>query len=297
VEDARVPTGVATLVATVAIGNRHSVERLVRYVIGRGATCRGKATGVTDRALVRNCHLAVVPYRRFPARGGMAADAICRSGHVRAGFAGGCIAVVATGAIGATIEHAVIGFGTQPRAGGLVAVLAHHLTVVNRRCRARRSSKAGAHVAGCTLRGHRHIGVKLTRVPAGIAPLVAAVTVCDRHPAERLVRDVVGRWPIRRRKASRVAGRALIGHGHLTMVPVRGLPGCGGVAADAIGRSGYVRGSLAGRSTSVVATGTIGRRRKPAMVHARCGQPGRGFVACAAGGLRLNMPGRLAHGG
>ena len=258
-EDARVPAGVATLVATVAIGNRHPAERFIRYVIGRGATCRGKATGVTGRALVRNCHLAVVPYRRFPARGGMAADAIHRSGHVRAGFAGGCIAVMATGAIGATIEQAVIGFGTQPRAGGLVAVLAHGLTVVNRRCRARCGTKAGAHVAGCTLRGHRHIGVKLTRIPAGISPLVAAVTVADRHPSERLIRYVIGRWSIRGRKASGVAGRALVGHGHLAMVPIRGLPGCGGMAADAIGRSGYVRGSLAGRGASIVATGTIGR--------------------------------------
>ena len=34
-EDARVPAGGATLVATVAVGNRHATERLVRYVVSR----------------------------------------------------------------------------------------------------------------------------------------------------------------------------------------------------------------------------------------------------------------------
>ena len=266
-------------------------------MIGGWATCGWKATGVTRRALVRNGHLAVVPCRWFPARGGMAAGAIHRSGHVRAGLSRGCIAIVATGAIRSTVEQAVVGLRAQPGAGGLVAALAHRLAVVDGCGRACRGSKVGAHVAGCALRGHRHIRVKLTRVPAGISPLVAAVTVADRHPSERLIRYVIGRWSIRGRKASGVAGRALVGHGHLAMVPIRGLPGCGGMAADAIGRSGYVRGRLARRSTCVVATGAIGRRGESAVVHARCGQPARGFVARAAGGLRLHMTGRFARRG
>lgn len=81
------------------------------------------------------------------------------------------------------------------------------------------------------------------------------------------------------------------------MVPVRGLPGCGGMAADAIGRSGYVRSSLTGRSASVMATGAIGRGGKSAVVHTRCWQPTRGFVTRTAGSLRLNMSGWFAHRG
>ena len=71
-----------------------------------------------------------------------------------------------------------------------------------------------------------------------------------------------------------MAGRALIGHWHLAMVPVRGLPTCGGVAADAIHRSGYVRTRLARGGTAVVATGAVGSRGEPTVVHARRGQPG-----------------------
>ena len=37
------------------------------------------------------------------------------------GFAGGRIAVMATGAVGGTGKGAVIGLGTRPRAGGFVA--------------------------------------------------------------------------------------------------------------------------------------------------------------------------------
>lgn len=81
------------------------------------------------------------------------------------------------------------------------------------------------------------------------------------------------------------------------MVPVRWLPGCGGMAANAIGGCRYVRGRLPRSRTPVVATGAIGSGRKPAVIHARCRQPGRGFVACAAGGLRLNMSGRFARRG
>ena len=81
------------------------------------------------------------------------------------------------------------------------------------------------------------------------------------------------------------------------MVPVRGLPGRGGMAADAIGSGGYVNGRFAGSSAAVVATGAMGRRSEPAVIHARCGQPGRGFVARAAGGLRLHMTGRFARRG
>jgi hypothetical protein len=81
------------------------------------------------------------------------------------------------------------------------------------------------------------------------------------------------------------------------MVPVRGFPGCGGMAADAIGRSGNVSSSLTGRGASVMAIGAIGRGGKSAVVHTRCWQPTRGFVTRAAGGLRLNMSGWFTHCG
>ena len=121
-------------------------------MVGRGAACGRKATGVAGRALVRNGHLAVAPSRRFPARSGMAADAIHRSGHVRSGFACGCIAVVAAGAIGSAVEQAVVRLGARPCTGGFMAVLTNRLPVVNRGCRARCRAKAGAQVASGTLR-------------------------------------------------------------------------------------------------------------------------------------------------
>jgi hypothetical protein len=54
----------------------------------------------------------------------VAAGAIKRGAHVTSVLAGGCAAVVATGAVGGTGEGAVINLGTTPGAGGFVAALA-----------------------------------------------------------------------------------------------------------------------------------------------------------------------------
>jgi hypothetical protein len=132
---------------------------------------------------------------------------------------------MATGAIGATIEQTVIGFGARPCTGGFVTVLTDRLPAMDGSCWARGRTKAGAQVASRALRRQLHIGMKLTRVPAGVATLVATVAIGNRHPAERLVRYVIGRRPVRRRKAAGVARRALVSHRHLAMVPVRGFPG------------------------------------------------------------------------
>ena len=280
VELARVPAGGATFVAAVAIGNRYTAEGLVRYVVGRGPASRRKATGVARRALVRNCDLAVVPCSRLPTCGGVAADAIHRSGYVRTRLACGCTAVVTTSAIGATVEQAVIRFRPQPGAGGLVAAFANCLTVVNGGCRARRGTKAGAHMAGGALRGYRHIGVELARVPAGGAALVAAVAIGNRYTAEGLVRYVVGRGAAHRRESACMAAAALIGNWCLRVVPLGGLPAGDAVATDAVHAGGNVHARLAGGGTAVVATGAVGAVVEQAVIRFRP-QPGAGGLVAA----------------
>ena len=94
----------------------------------------------------------------------------------------------------------------------------------------------GREVTGRALRRHRHVAVKLTWTPAHITTLVAGVAVRDRHTSQALVWDVVRRFAIGRWVTSRVAGRALVRHRQLGVVPSTGLPGCccGTVAADAV---------------------------------------------------------------
>ena len=63
---------------------------------------------MTGAALIGHRHQSMIPLGGFPAGGAVAADAIHRSGYVRASFSCGCTAVVATGAIGSGGEPAMV---------------------------------------------------------------------------------------------------------------------------------------------------------------------------------------------
>ncbi len=228
------PAAVATLVATVTVGDRHSAEALVRDVAGRNAAGWRETTGVARRALVGNRHLGVVPFAGLPARGVMATHAICGCGHVRPRFTCGRTTVVACGAVGRRCKQGVVRLSASPRCSGLVAILANRLAVVDGGCRLARSTEAGVGVTGGALGRYRDIGVEFTRTPACSAALVAAVAVGNGHATKRLVRYVVCRGANGGREASGVTGAALVGHRHLRVVPLGVLPASDAVAADAI---------------------------------------------------------------
>jgi len=139
--------------------------------------------------------------------------------------------------------------------------------------------------------------VKLSGVPAGVTALVATVAIGNRDTTEGLVRNVVGGQPAGWRKATGVAGGALVGYRHLAVVPDRWLPGRGGVATDAIGTGRNMRSGFARRRTAVVASRTVGGCGETAVVHARYGQPAGRLVTGTTGSLCGNVTGWFAHRG
>jgi len=215
----------------------------------------------------------------------VASHAVHTGWNMSGGFAGGRTAVVATRAIGSTIEGVVVRLGAQPGAGGLVAVLAHRLAVVNGGCRARSGAKAGVDMAGCTLRRYRYIGMELTWIPSAVAPFVATVAVGDGHTTQRFIGNVIGRQSAGRRKAAGVAGGTLVRHRHLRVVPFGGLPSVGVVTGHAVGAGGNVGCHLASCATSVMAAGAVGSAAEATVVRLGAAQPTtRGFVAVLAHG-------------
>ena len=131
----------------------------------------------------------VIHFYRCPRRGAGVAG---HAGHGSAGqqlvfgdvvgrLAGGCAAVMTTGAVGGDRECAVVGLGTSPNGGRFVASLATGC-----------GGNMTAVLAGCdvsvmairTTRHYRNVGVELSRCPAGVS-LVAAGAVDSG-------RDVVG---------------------------------------------------------------------------------------------------------
>ena len=94
------PACVAGFVASVAVGDRHTTQRLVGDVVGRRPVGRRKASSVTRSALVGHRLLGVVPLGGLPGGCAVAAHAVHRGGHVLGVLAGGIAAVVATCAIG-----------------------------------------------------------------------------------------------------------------------------------------------------------------------------------------------------
>jgi len=107
---------------------------------------------------------------------------------------------------------------------------------------------------------------------------------------------MVGRGPAGRRKAASVAGRTLVSHRHLAMVPGGWLPPRCIVAADAIHTGRNVRTHLAGGGTAIVATRAIGGAVEQAVVGLGA-RPGTGrFVAVLAHRLATVDGGGRASG-
>jgi len=287
VELPRVPGTEPALVAAVTVADGHAAERCVGDMVGRLAVCRGIAARVAGTALVGYRRLAVVPLGRLPAGDVVAADAVHTGRDVGRCLARGGATVVAARAVGGAGEQAVVGLGAQPGCRALVAVLAHRLAVVDGRTGLACHAKGRAGVAGRALAAHRHVGVELPRVPGTEPALVTAVTVADGHPRERFVGNVIGRGTTGRREAARVAGGALVGHGHLAVVPVGRLPARHTVAAGAVRAGRHVGRCLTGCSTAVVTASAVGGAGEQAVVGLGA-QPGcRALVAILTGCLAV----------
>jgi hypothetical protein len=117
-------------------------------------------------------------------------------------------------------------------------------------------------MASSTLRQHRHIEVELTRPPTHVPTLVARITArggIHRRADQRTIWNVIGRfsigWGISPRTYSCMASGALIGDGHLRMVPTAGFPNRQRrtVATHTVGCGGEMRSILARGCCSVVA--------------------------------------------
>jgi hypothetical protein len=63
-----------------------------------------------------------------------------------------------------------------------------------------------------------------------------------------------------------VARSALVGHRHLRVIPLRGFPGTGAMAANAVDRGRYMLGQFTRCSAAVVTAGAIGSGRVQPMV-------------------------------
>jgi hypothetical protein len=138
-------------------------------------------------------------------------------------------------AVGCAGKATVIGLrSTEPGACGLVTILTNALPIVNSRRWPPSGTETGAHMTCCALSGHRDISVKDTRVPTGVTALVTAVAIGNRHTAKGLVRYVVGCGTACGWKPTGVTRRTLVCNRHLVVVPCRGFPTRGGMAADAI---------------------------------------------------------------
>jgi hypothetical protein len=97
---------------------------------------------------------------------------------------------------------------------------------------------------------------------------------------------VVNRLTVRGGECTTVAGAALVGHRHLRVVPLGGLPTGGVVTGHAVHTGRYVCSQLSGGGTSIVTTGAVSPAVKQAVIRLRT-QPG-------AGGLVTTFANRLA---
>ena len=175
-EQPGVPAGVAGLVASVAVVDRYTGQRLVGYVVGRRSISRWVGSAVAARTLVGHHRLRVVPARRRPARHTVAARAVGRGRYVHRVLARGTGSVVAARASGGCRERAVVNFRTTPGGGCLVAALA---TRCGCKVAGRLAGGCRAVVAAGAARADCHIGVELGWCPGHIT-LVAGRAVCSR---------------------------------------------------------------------------------------------------------------------
>lgn len=242
-------------------------------MIGGRAIGWRETTAVAGGTLVSYRHLAVVPACGFPRRCAVTADAVHRRRDMGSRLAGRPTAVVAAGAVGGGGKQTVVRLGRRPGTGGFVAAFARRLAAVDGGSRATGHAKAGAHVACGTLARHGDIAVKLSWIPARIPTLVTRIAIGYGDSAQGFVGDMVSRGPICRWKAAAMAGGALVGNRHLAVVPGRGFPAVGAMAADAVHRRGNMGCRFARGRTAVVAACAVGCSGHSTVIHACGGHP------------------------
>jgi hypothetical protein len=155
-------------------------------------------------------------------------------------------------------------------------------------------------MARCTLRRQRYVHVKLSRTPAHIPTLVASITIGNHHTRQRLVRNVIDRFAIRGGVTAGVAGRALVRHRHLRMVPAAGFPyrQRRTMATHTVGCSRKVRTVFASGSSPVVASRANRRCGVSVVIGFRTQPCSRAGVAAftVAGDSRVDRRSRFARG-
>ena len=138
-------------------------------------------------------------------------------------------------------------------------------------------------VATYALTADRDILMKYPGVPVCVATLVTAVTVVDCKPCQRLVRNVIGRWSIRRWIGSTVTGRTLVGHQSLGVIPTGRFPSRNAVATGAVRTGWNVNAVFSCGIGTVVATGAVACRRERAVIRFGTRPVSRGLVTAVTG--------------
>ena len=155
----------------------------------------------------------------------MAANAVHRGRKVRCVFTRGRCSVVASTAVGGCRIQAVVGLSSSPsRCIRMASLAASSNCRVDGRRRLTSDTIGCIQVAGCTLGCERNIGMEAPGIPRRVTTLVTGVAIGNHHPCQGLVRYVVGRFAIRRWESPSVAGRTLVCHRHLRVIPSRRLP-------------------------------------------------------------------------
>ncbi len=131
--------------------------------------------------------------------------------------------------------------------------------------------------------------MELSWVPACKARFVARVTVVNGNASQGFVRDVIGYGAISGRVGAGMAGGALIRHNRLRVVPLAGRPACHVVAGTARRRGWNMGTALTGSRATIVATGTVGRCSKGAVIHFGTCPVGR----CLVAGLAVSRDGSM----
>ena len=132
-----IPSGVAPFMTSIAIGNHHTCDCLVRNVISSHAKPCGIGPCMTSGALTSHRHLGVIPAIWLPSCscGRMATDTVNCGRHVICNFACGNSTVVANRAIGRRSEYGVIWSSRSPTSSRFMTTLAiASYRGVNRRC-------------------------------------------------------------------------------------------------------------------------------------------------------------------
>jgi hypothetical protein len=114
---------------------------------------------------------------------------------------------------------------------------------------------------------------------------MTSVAIGDCHAGERGIGNMGHRLTISGRVGTTVTGSALVGHRHLRVIPLRGFPDTGAMAADAIDGGWDMRTQLPCSRTSVMATGAVRRGGKQTVIRLGTSPTGGGLVTGFAHGL------------